>query len=328
MKLYFFFFLVFLFWGCQSDTFVEKARSHPSIAINEVNVSPTTKPESSLRLNEDEVIHWQSTVQNILLEWDGKDLYFRERSREKQGVFSLLARNLNRSLSSTADLKGCDDTHHFRLLSVVGTVISFEHENGFICGTTSEKWRYTSIDLNKPGDIMYLNSSEAQNEKRFIQPSSSKLISLKELFPEDDILSGLLANQLISQEIINAINDKRIITTPQNLSEFGKFFTKFDYSKFGGDFYLEKDFLTRFAFKDIRENKVSICISLTPTTHANSANHEYIEIYLPIPQKLQKFLELAASEKEGFLIKDARDKVGNKFASFKFREGLFIKSGK
>lgn len=306
---------LFLFGCATSEQHLENVQ-HESMEIanqfenNSERVSATPYPDV-IELN------WSASIKGSSFEWDGKDLFVQRRGEKKQGIFSQLARNNFLSASKEITVSGCEFSHYFSLLSVVGSIVSFEHETGVICGIPVSDWRFSSLELDKAGEFIY--PTQEKSAKKEANGLPSKIVSLLELFSDDEITAALLANQRISQEISKAIAKGNLTETPLNLREFNMYFTKRDYEKFGSYLFFDEDYLTRFVFHHLSGDKVVVRISLTPTSGSSrSAVREHIEILLPVPKTLRSSLLRADSGKEGFLMKDAPKHVGTSAAKFEF----------
>ena len=309
---------ILLLVNCNGGTTPVESGAGISTISNSSIASPTGRPEDRPPALKDEVtLNWRATNEGISLDWDGNDLYLQIRGGKRQGIFAQIAYNDYKSLRKNPDSRNCSNSHYFRVLSVVGSIVSFEHENGLTCGTSSAQWKYASMDLKKMGDFAYTSFERAESRNAMEIPST-KMVALTELFSGTELLTAFLANQSISHEISTALGENALQSSPRTLSEFSDFFCKFDYSKFGGDFYLEPDFLTRFAFHHIEGEKIAIWISLTPTSHAAQAEQEHLEIFLPIPDQMRQHLSSAELRRKSFLMKDARQAIGSSYAKFDF----------
>jgi hypothetical protein len=275
-------------------------------------VSSTPIPvsqESPLPTPEPVFIEWKGTIgNNDTITWDGKDLFLTKNKGKKYGIFSTIAQNYYRFKQIEPANRGCYNGHFFRVLSIVGKIMSFEHEGDFSCQGAYLFWRYGSIDLDKPGDLVFPRSGEA----------GAKMVKLTDFYSENDILSVLLANREISDGISTAVSQKRIPVRPKTLTEFTESVTDWEIDKPNYEVGFEPDYLTRFVFHHIEGENVAIWISLTPTLHAYQAVHDHIEILLPIPDKLRQPLISADSKQMGFLFKDAEGLVGTSFTSFEY----------
>ncbi len=240
--------------ACQPHTLSQADPNNSNIRL--VDAAPSlaaapaeTPPETQTQ--------WRKTIDGIAFDWDTKDLSVQIKEI-KLKLFSEIAESHHRSLLRSASDQGCEDGHFFRLSSVVGNLVSFEHEIGFSCGAvTSSDWRYATIDVAKEGNLAYPKTRVPDGKTRGGNVSS-KVLNLSELFSEDDILSAFLANKMVSDEISKALDKRTITSPPKTMADFSELFTKTDYSLFDGSFYLASDFLSRFAFNRIEAGKVAV----------------------------------------------------------------------
>ncbi len=106
---------------------------------------------------------WSGKSDGLIIEWSDRDLYVRRSESEKAvAVFGPLVENgieafrklmfSERSVSRT-----CDYVRSFRLLGVVGQIITFEDSYYDYCGGAhpSAEVRFTSVDLSKSGTVAY-----------------------------------------------------------------------------------------------------------------------------------------------------------------------------
>jgi hypothetical protein len=247
--------------------------------------------------------------------WNKRDLFVNYRGGKVLGFFSTIARSEYNKLLAAGHTEHCIRTHSFRLLAVIGNIISFEHESSMFgegCNASVySEWQFASIDLGKKGGVSYPDISE-NDWPAPVMRSSTRMLSLTELFDEKELLAALLANAKVA-----AVITENGGQTPASLKEFVKFFTDRNYM-FDHVFSLERDFLLRFVFRGIENDKVKVRISLSPASHALQALQDYIEISLPLPARLRKALLAADSRKQGFLMKDAKTIAGSGCSEFEF----------
>jgi len=200
-------------------------------------------------------------------------------------------------------------------LAVAGNLVSFEYESGFLCGAiNSSSWGYGTFALGKNGKFLFY----PPNNSNPLQTNEPTDISLSSLFSEEDIFRALIANERISADIFKLVNQAKIKSGPRNLAELKTMFETFKYDFLDGMFDLNANALEGFALHHVSGDKVSVWISLTPSSRASQSVHESLEILLPIPGKLREAFELADSTKEGFLMKTASQFVGASSTKFEF----------
>ncbi len=299
-------------------------RASPSYPTNnQVSVLETPLTEEMYSSNTDELIKWSQTIGRNFFVWDGKDLFVKsETSSKKLGVFSRIAENYCLASRKGAE-KNCFCGNSMGPIAIVGSIVAVDHESDFSCQGSYLSWRFASFDLEKLGDLNY-SLPEELNSSEPVRSPKGKLVSLEELFSDEDIFSAFMANEPISEMIAEAINERKLEAKPKDLIGLTKFLTRENTIFLDGFFQLEKDYLTRFVFHHIEGEKVAVWISLTPNSHVGQANHEHLEIFLPIPEKFRNPLLLAEAGKEGFLMKDAAKFVGTSHTEFDF-DGSKIK---
>jgi len=275
-------------------------------------LTPTPVEESEVKKK------WHQQNNDLTLDWDGSDLSVTLKDRKVSHIFKKISEARIDRIRRDPNARDCDVSHFFRPASLVGTILSFEQEEAFFCGTTESDWRYTTIDLNDLRGLDLPSFSELEN-KKFNAHTTTPLVSLTKWFTEDEILKALLANQDIASGIERVIRGGKLTQPPANLSEFQKLFSPIDYDNFG-ELFLEKDFLTRFTFHHIDGERIIVWISLTPTSHAAQAVKDHLEISLPVPDELRNDLYLSQKQTKGFLMIDSQSNIGTSFAEFEYEK--------
>jgi hypothetical protein len=258
---------------------------------------------------------WAGGVGGNYFVWDGKDLNIRLANGRDVKAFSEFARNAFREqVKDEPDTRSCDTRFYYRPLAIVGNLLTFQTEWGMLCGAiTTYSWGYSTIELTNNGKFLFHRPVASKPKSTYEDD-----VYMSELFPENDIFKGLLANEKISNDISKLINQRKIDKPPENLTELKKLFERFPYDFLNGVFDLDSDSLEVFAIHHVVDDKVSVWISLTPSSHAAQALQEHIEIFLPIPENLRDSLLLASSGKGGFLMNDAEKYVGTSYATYEF----------
>lgn len=212
----------------------------------------------------------------------------------------------------------CEYHNDFKVLSVVGTLVSLEDQTSFSCERAKGEGatRFTTVDLAKPGEVMYASGEEASGTD--VDPAQpGKIVKLTDYFAEQDILRALLADPIIRK----AVAGSKTSASPQTLAALPELFAKDDYRLGSTDFQLRPDFLTRFVFHHVEGDKVAVRLGLPPHFGFNHAQHEQLGLLLPIPSLLQQPLALAAARQEGFLMMDAPKVAQGQSTKFSFRTG-------
>lgn len=193
-----------------------------------------------------------------------------------------------------AEAKRCNDADEsYRVLSIVGALVSFENVFGGDCGGAhpQEFSAWTAVDA-----------------ARGAQP-----VSLATLFPEGAILRALLADRLVKK----ALQGQRV---PESLDALLKALA---WMKGGGEpegcaYTFGEDLLQHFAFHHVEGGQVAVRIGLSHGCEVMRGNLTQIGILLPIPAGLIADLASAASREHGFLMKDAAAIAGEKSTSFHY----------
>lgn len=298
----------------------------PQISSSVASPQPLAANRSAFESNATEHLIWSEERSSIIIRWTTNDLYVQSASGTER-IFAPLAerefrdfaadliadaRSLSLQSGQEVPMMQCDYRLTFKLLSVVGTLVSFEDQYGLFCGTLSLGTRFATIDLAKPGQVLYV-----QNEADVNSANPSKIVKLTDYFVEEDVLRALLADRVI-QSALRTLNTS---AQPQTLTELPELFAGNDYELGDTGFELRPDFLTRFVFHHIEGDRVAIRIGLPPHYGANSSQHQQLGILLPIPNTLRQPLTLAAARQEGFLMRDATRIAGNQSTEFNFRTG-------
>jgi hypothetical protein len=191
----------------------------------------------------------------------------------------------------------CEYEQRFRLLSVVGPILSYELSEDSYCKDADGSWgwphpdsgvRYSVIDLNHPGER----------------------VSLTSLFPKASILKALLNDPLVRRALM-----ARGAPAPGTLSDFARLIedsTPLELEPTGGTkqaprgcpFRLPDDFLSQFAFHHVEDGMVAVRLILEPGVGACRTAHTELGLLLPIPQSLKSELAQGGVLRQGFLPKD------------------------
>lgn len=276
-------------FGCGSSSAVSTTNSDPANSPTPVPAAKAQQP------SEDVMIPWEEVIGETVYRWNGEDLYVRKAGYREIPLFSQAARDYHSSLQSEG--RRCLVTSYFTPVAVVGDLVSYEHESGIICGTVSGEWSFATIDVTNP----------------------KRTPDLREFFTSEQLLHSFLANPEVSSDIQRAVDAGKLDSRPDALEKLTAFLTSYDWEKFNGNSYFEPDYLTRFALHHVEGELVCIRVSTTSMSTAGRANHEYVELYFPISEKLRGLLQKADARSDGFLMKDAGSKVGTKPAVFESR---------
>lgn len=271
---------------------------------------------------------WTGQSGGFVIHWTTSDIRAQSSGKAGQVLFSVipLAQRGFEDFSATmkdpdAGAEDCLYERNFRILSVVGSIVSFEDVYDSFCrgwAYPSAETRFTAIDLAKPGEIAYTNTGGFPP----IDVDLSKLgkvVKLTDFFSEDEILKALLADSVIKKALPNSGASQ----PPQTLHELYQLLKKQSLEIGECVYRFPEDFLTRFAFHHLEKGQVAVRIGLPPNSEPCRALYAQLGILLPIPESLKTPLALAASGKEGFLMRAWKEISGNQTTTVAFTMGKF-----
>ncbi len=258
---------------------------------------------------------WMGQNSGVIVCWTQSDLTVAPSSDRAKTIFSaaVLAQRQFEAFKrdNIEDNRNsiCSYALTVRLLSVVGSLLSYEETKDTYCKSATGNWvwphpsyetTYHVIDLNDP----------------------SKEVELTNLFSEDEILKALLGDPVVKK----ALGDRRTRKAPKTIAELINVFEMEGLSleplagtaeaPRGCTFTLPEDILKQFAFHHLEDGKLAVRISLQPDVGACRTAHAQLGVVLPIPEPLRGPLDLAQACKEGFLMKDARKIAGDRVTKF------------
>jgi hypothetical protein len=206
----------------------------------------------------------------------------------------------------------CTYERNFTLLSVVGSLVSVR--DNYYSSCTGEahpagETRLLALDLAKPGAVLYNEEMDTDIN------NPGKVVKLKDLFPEADIVQALLADPFVQKNMLDPEKKK---SPPKNLEEFKNSLALSTSEEVC--LTIDDDWLTRFAFHHIENGKVSVRLGFSGLGPCRERLTE-IGLLLPIPSALKTPLALADSTTEGFLTKDLKRISGGKSTKIVFGIG-------
>jgi hypothetical protein len=174
----------------------------------------------------------------------------------------------------------CEQSRELSVLSLVGTVVSYQQADYVSClgaAHPSAQTSYQTLNLARPAQLPLLT----------------------DLFSEASVLTSLLAEPTIRAALRDLKPAKLPSTTQQLVSVL---------TQWGGScaYSFPKDLLSRFAFHHLEGGKVAVRIGLSHGCEAMRGNLYPLGILLPIPNTLSLPLRKAQSRQAGFLMKDQR----------------------
>ena len=244
---------------------------------------------------------WSGQSGGFTIQWTSADLLARRAKSPAQTVFSAkyLAENDWKNIQE--DGKEREYNRSFKLLSVVGSIISYEDSEYCDCGGAHPSMidHFKASDLAKPGGV---GETETRQAAR-----------LNELFPEADLLKALLADSLIRKAVQASKKPE-----PRTLAKLMETILFQEIESGDCGYSSKEDQLTRFAFHHLEGGQVAVRLSLSYAYEICRGRMIDIGILLPIPAALKTPLTLAASGKAGFLMKDQKRIALDKATAFGF----------
>jgi hypothetical protein len=267
-----------------------------------------------------EELIWSGESSGYKIRWTSQDLYL-DSTNQGRRLWSPFVEEGFKDFSALYTkvpgriIEDCTYERDLALVSVVGTLISFQDEYSDFCGGAhpSEDYRFLTIDLSQPGEFQY---KHAGSPPLMTVPAESnkKIPRLTDYFNEEDLLAALIADRLIQK----AITSSGRKSPPKTLEELNDLLANENYRLGDSGLALSSDFLTRFAFHHIEGNKVAIRLSLSSTATANQSEREQIGLLIPIPERLRMPLRVASERREGFLMRDSEAIAHGKSTTFSF----------
>ena len=169
---------------------------------------------------------------------------------------------------------GCEGDLSVQILSVVGSIVSYEEFEGTTCEGAAHPSAitfYAAVDAAHPG----------------------RKLRLTDLFADADVLRALMADSVVQRHAPKA--------APRTAAEL---VTALSASQAECEYAFEKDLLNRFAFHHVEGDRVAVRIGLSHGCEVARGKLTQLGILLPVPPKLKDALDRASSRTEGFLMRD------------------------
>ncbi len=291
--------------SCSSS---EERTPLPTGASRSPRLENESSPSQTLP-NLDEVEIWKGVINGLSLRWTTKDLYIEAPSGAER-IFSLMVKSDIERLrkdrgSQSGEASDCEYVRHYKLLSVVDPLISFEDEFAIGCGRArpSSSFRFTTIDVNKAAELLQARDNIVPlGQFNITRPGP--IVRLTDYFEEADIVAAMIANPQIANAIKTQLGKSRV-----TLADLSVVLVKNEYPiKIEGQFFtLDPDFLTRFAFHHLTDNRIVVQLSLSPTAAAAQASRGTLSLELPVPDRLSQSLVAAQKLERGFLSSNAEE---------------------
>jgi hypothetical protein len=278
---------------------------------------PLSQPEP-LETGAGETI-WEGQSGGISIRWATVDLFAKSDAKTER-IWGPLVRKGFEDFTAVAvngdpakrPKVSCSYGRQFRILSIVGPLVSFEDQYSDDCGGAhpSADTRFTSVDLSKPDSLQYARQEDTPMMNVDLA-KPGKIVKLTDYFAEQDVLRALLGDRVVQK----ALAGLRRSTPPRTLAELPELFAADDYALGDLDFELRPDFLTRFAFHHLEGDKVAVRLGLPPHSGASRTEHQQLGLLLPMKQDFA----YAASRRHGFLMLDAAQTSGGRATTFSLR---------
>jgi hypothetical protein len=246
---------------------------------------------------------WSGQSGGFTIQWTTGNLVARRATSPARIVFSAksLAEREWKNIQDDVVVEDRDYSRTFRLLSVVGSIISYDDAEYCDCGGAHPSMSddYRAIDLAKPGGVSDKESGRAAR--------------LNDLFPESDLLKALLADPLIRKAVQASKKPE-----PQTLAKLMETILYQEIESGDCGYSAKEDQLSRFAFHHVEGDQVAVRLSLSHAYEICRGQMIEVGILLPIPASLKRSLMLAASGKAGFLLKDQKRIALDRATNFNF----------
>lgn len=247
---------------------------------------------------------WSGTSGGFAIRWTASDINARVANNPSDVRYSAKAQaqaEFDRiKKDNESDPMTCTIDQDYTLMSVVGSIISIQDHYYLGCEQTAHpggESRFIAIDLSKPTKGVARRAEDSD----YTMPDN--VVSLAEIFREEDILRALLADALIKKALASSEKSGTPKTLAQLLEAFDTGVSVAEDER--NCFSISKDLLTRFAFHHVEGDKVAVRLGLSGTGVCRELLTQ-IGILLPIPESLKPVLTNASAGKRGFLMKDQK----------------------
>jgi len=263
---------------------------------------------------------WSGESNGFRITWSGSNLIAR---KDAVVVFSARAfarQGLAHFVSvvkdpTTGKVPGCAYERRFRLLAVVGTLMSFSDQYYSSCEKEAHpggETRFTTIDLAKNGAVTYIGQDSLGEIK---SSQLGKAVRLTDVFPEQEVYERLRAHPLIIQTL-DAITGE---PTPRTLRVL---MSSLSGQRGSGQncFLIPNDLLSRFTLSRIEDGRIEVKLGL-PGDGPCRDDLTQVSLLFSIPSNLRIPLDRAKNSEEGFLMKDGDPLAGKSETIVRLRTG-------
>jgi hypothetical protein len=254
---------------------------------------------------------WTGESRGFKIRWTDRDIQIHPIKSPNRVIFSAraLARQEFARFKAAEKKYGfkaryCEVVCDYKILSVVGSIMSFLEGTGIDCEKTahpSATNRLAALDVKKPGGV------------------SQKELKLTEYFPEEVIYRALLADPRVQQAL--ARREPPLSQSPLSLAELYTSLKDVYLDDGFCKYELPEDFLTRFVFHHLEGDKVAVRLALPYYGEVCRGQYLALSLLLPVPASLKEPLALAAAGKEGFLMQDQEHLSKGEYTIIQFAKG-------
>lgn len=286
--------VIFVLFGCSKYELKDLANSRLS---NEAKAS-------CAKIRKVQTI-WQQSFRALYARWTTNDLILSNQNGEKElGIFSLLAKqdlgNRFRVSLNQKDKLEFDYCGKFKILSVVGSVVSIEisstlsvvttSRNGLVIGGVAEQREFQSVHLNENTLTMDLLSNKA---------------SLLDLFSKDEVFEALKKSELY--RVYRESNSLK--AEPINLNQLIKALQEIimeDPSDSVSYYFVPDNLLEDFAIHDFDGRYAKVLISL-PHLSDKTMRTMLVPLRIRVGDERKDEFNKAKSHVSGFLGADSEE---------------------
>jgi hypothetical protein len=249
-------------------------------------VTAVTNSEiSPLKHDDTEREIWRGHSGDFDLRWTTKDLFV-IRNGKKEAIFSTYAKKW--AAQVTKDQHGATNTISFRVLSVVGDLVSLE-----ICysiaandsATVDRVLSWVTVDLSKSGEMALPEDLDRTNIRN---------AALTDYFADVDILRALLSTDAIRDALLRMNHP-----VPDTLD--GLLGIRFLKLNDNDNRQINSYCLKQFVFEEVDSGEVSIALEVWDAFNFHMHEVQQLKITLPINGVLAAPLLKAKRGQEGFL---------------------------
>jgi hypothetical protein len=242
-------------------------------------------------------IFWKGHSGNFNVEWSGHDLQAFRPADPRSSVLDMrqVAQSDWKQISEGPPGKPITASFNYRVLSLVGPVLSIEEDDYCDCGgahpTAGKMFR--AIDL--PGS----QAAKAAPEE------------ITSLFPAETVYQALRADSAVKKALPPAAKPESLDALVGALA-----FQNVDVGECS--YYFPKELLSRFAFFDLQGDRVSVRFSLSHASEICRGQMTQIGIELPVPEGLQASFAAAKAGREGLLMANRTAAMKQAVSSIEF----------